>query len=176
MVCRVCVVLWEEKRCNESCEGNGVYWGLSVVEELRERVWPGQNLEVVVQPSSCGGAFGGLQIPLACDLGLNLLVPNIVILNSHPVPTQVAESLNPRILKCWERLEKKGHHHVGKLDEGNHVIKICRESVAEKLEESMDGVTPEPRRHSIFMWQALHRGGSERMLRCKEEIMVFVKR
>jgi hypothetical protein len=54
--------------------------------------------QVMIQPADLRILAGCFQVPLSRNLRPYLPVPNVVTYDGHPVPTEVAKTLDPRLL------------------------------------------------------------------------------
>lgn len=156
-------------------KGNGDTERLVVEEQLLQRVRPRQDGEVVVEPPGGRGPVRGLVVPSPAHIGPDLTITNVVVLDRHPVAPQVPKALDPGLLKGRDRFVEQGHHRVGQVDEGQHVLQAGGQVVAQEFEKTVDTVAPHAGRHGVLGCQAAQSRACRGVLAGEEEVVVLVK-
>ena len=112
---------------------------------------------------------------MARDGSPNFAIPHIVILDGHTVAPKISEALDPRILKGRDGLVQQGHHGVGHVDEGEHVVQAGRQAVSQELEEAMDTMAPHAGGHGVFGGQSSQCWACLGMFGGKEEVVMLMQ-
>jgi hypothetical protein len=60
-------------------------------------------------------------------------MPNIVVLDGHPVPSEVAKTLDPSILESRDRFVQECHHGVGEVNKRQHMLEGSRQAMPKQF-------------------------------------------
>lgn len=148
---------------------------LRVIKELLDGVRPRKDGEVMIQPAGRWGLVCCFTIPVDTHVGPNFAVSWLFLLDGHPIPAEIAETLYPRVLKGRHRLAQQGHHGVRQVDKGHHIFLGRRQTSSQQLQEGMNTMSPHPGGHRVLGRESLKGRAGAGMLGSQKKVMMLVE-
>src|SRR4051794_40368018 len=102
----------EQEHDRLSCvdKWDDTHQSLGVVKELLDDVWPSQHSQMVLNPADVGRFVCSFVIPHPSNVRPDFSISEICLFNSHPIPCQIPEALDPRFPEARDGFLEKCHH------------------------------------------------------------------